>query len=49
MLDNSYGEGAVVNGVIDYRNFYIALDCPIHKDGTRYGLEVDDEANTERE
>jgi len=31
-LDNSYGEGAVIDGQVDFTQFYIAPDCPIHAD-----------------
>lgn len=31
-LDNAYGEGAVIDGISDPNQFFIADDCPIHVD-----------------
>jgi hypothetical protein len=30
VLDNHYGDGAVINGSIDPEQFYVSPSCPIH-------------------
>lgn len=35
VLDNSYGEGAIVEGKVDTEQFYLDENCPIHTDRRR--------------
>lgn len=46
VIDNNYGEGAVIDGQVDFTQFYISPDCPIHADSRTVvsGVEGDRES-----
>ncbi|HEY6022449.1 MAG TPA: hypothetical protein VIY48_22085 [Candidatus Paceibacterota bacterium] len=45
-LDNSYGEGAIVDGKVDPSQFYIAPDCELHLDKRKLTTDEIDSAGT---
>lgn len=44
VLDNAYGQGAILDGKIDSAQFYTDPDCPIHRDARLVANDTADNA-----
>ena len=48
VLDNAYGEGAVIDGQVNAMSFYLDPDCPIHQDKRGLDAKSDGEGTGRR-